>query len=167
MSDDDKKLPTRVEPAGLPTASQSRSLFGRVGSAFNAILNTKTFQKKTEEAEAYRLYLEESARIPKALIERDREVDTYLYNRDAIIESDRQERQRELDRKRAERKLKRRRIYTKFAWLGSKEKAKRLGHDANWKKASGDWMRSKSLFHTVKNALIIYFDKALSRRRAI
>jgi hypothetical protein len=105
MSDDDKRLPKRVEPARLPTAPQSRSLIGWVGSAFNAILNTKTFQKKTEEADAYRQYLEESARIPKALLERDREVDTYLYSRDAIIENDRRERQRELDKKSAERKI--------------------------------------------------------------
>jgi hypothetical protein len=105
MSDDDKRLPARVEPARLPTAPQSRSLIGWVGSAFNAILNTKTFQKKTEEADAYRQYLEESARIPKAMLERDREVDNYLYSRDAIIESDRQERQRELDKRWAERKI--------------------------------------------------------------
>jgi len=105
MSDDDKKLPTRIEQAGLPEAPQNRSWLGWVGRAFGSILTTKTLQKKTEAAEAYRLYLEESARIPKAMLERDREVDNYLHNRDAIIENDRQERQRELDGKWAERKI--------------------------------------------------------------
>ena len=64
MSDDDKKLPTRVEPAGLPAAPQSGSWFGWVGSAFSSILTTKTFQKKKEAAEAYREYLDEFSSYP-------------------------------------------------------------------------------------------------------
>ena len=82
------------------------------------------------------------------MLERDREVDNYLHNRDAIIENDRQERQRELDGNGLSGKLKRRMMYIKSAWLGSKEKAKRLRHNANWKKASGDWMRSNGTCST-------------------
>ena len=105
MSEDDKKLPAPIEPPRLPAAPQSRSLFGWAGSAFNAILNTKTFQKKTEEAKAYRLYLEESARIPPAMLERDRAVEHYIQNRDAIIENDRKEHKRQMKKERTRRKI--------------------------------------------------------------
>ena len=57
MSDDDKKLPTRIEQAGLPEAPQNRSWLGWVGSAFGSILTTKTLQKKQRQR-GYRLYLE-------------------------------------------------------------------------------------------------------------
>jgi hypothetical protein len=105
MSDDEKKLPARIEPAGLPEAPQNRSWLGWVGSAFGSILNTKTLQKKTEEAEAYREYIEESARIPGAMLERDRAVDHYLNNRDAVIKNDRNNHQRRMEREEIQREI--------------------------------------------------------------
>ena len=105
MSDDDKKLPTRIEPAGLPEAPQNRSWLGWAGSAFSSILNTKTLQKKTEEAEAYRAYIEELARIPGAMLERDRAVDHYLNNREAVIKNDRDNHQRRMEREEIQREI--------------------------------------------------------------
>ena len=142
-----------LNPRDFPRPPQNRSRIGWVGSAFDAILTTKTFQKKTEEADAYRHYLEELARIPKAMLERDREVDNYLHNRDAIIKNDRRERQRELDENGLSGKLKWRMMAIKSAWLGSKEKRRGSGTTRTGKKPVGIGRVQDYGCRTVESAL--------------
>ena len=92
----------------------------------------------------------------------------YLHNRDAIIENDRQNVNGNWMENGLSGKLKRRMMYIKCRMARLKKKKRRgSGTTRTGKKPVGIGCVQNHWFHTVKNALIIYFDKALSRLRAI
>ena len=113
--------------ARFSAGSKARSARGSIGE-----LSSTTRPRP----KAYRLYLEELERLPEAMLKKDRAVEHYLHIAMTSFENDHQEHQRQMDgRSGCSGRSKRRRMYTKSAWLGCREKEAGLKRNAKAERA--------------------------------
>ena len=106
-----KKLPVpynkpRTEPAPVDrvhTPVHSQGLLGKVFSAFTARLNTKTFDRNTEEVELHTKYRRAETELAEAWLKRDRTIEHYIKHRDDIIADDHEQHADQMEDNRVQR----------------------------------------------------------------
>ena len=165
-----KKLPVpynkpRTEPAPVDrvhTPVHNQGVLGKVFSAFTARLNTRTFERNTEEVEAHTKYRRAETDLAEAWLKRDRTIEHYIKHRDDIIADDHDEHVDQMEANRTARAFAREEREHQMQLI--REKRKEQLNEARFSAATTQWgldAFTKSLSHREERVDEMYRTGAL------